>query len=153
VDPITNVRPVQPGVVAFRAASSAVTFTGAVQAPNASNKQAAIILVMIPLSRHQSPDPTAESVRKRFRPVPSGFKLAIGRLIAVRTVLTWHRKRQGDHREIISKLTSKAQTTIPQSVRSALGIAAGDEIAYRIENGRGILTKAPDRVIQGSDPW
>ncbi|MEA2743890.1 MAG: antitoxin PrlF, partial [Acetobacteraceae bacterium] len=40
---------------------------------------------------------------------------------------------------IISKLTSKAQTTIPQSVRSALGVSAGDELAYAIEDGRVIL--------------
>ncbi len=54
---------------------------------------------------------------------------------------------------IISKLTSKAQTTIPQSVRSALGVSAGDEIAYVIENGRVILTKAPVRPTQKIDPW
>ena len=54
---------------------------------------------------------------------------------------------------IISKLTSKAQTTIPRSVRSALGVAAGDEIAYVIEEGRVILTNAPARADQPGDPW
>ena len=43
---------------------------------------------------------------------------------------------------ITSKLTSKAQTTIPQAVRSALRLREGDEIAYTIENGRVILTRA-----------
>jgi len=43
---------------------------------------------------------------------------------------------------ITSKLTSKAQTTIPQSVRSALRLREGDEIAYAIENGRVIMTRA-----------
>ncbi|MCE2974243.1 MAG: type II toxin-antitoxin system PrlF family antitoxin [Sediminibacterium sp.] len=43
---------------------------------------------------------------------------------------------------IISRLTSKAQTTIPQSVRLALRLEEGDEIAYAIESGRVILTKA-----------
>lgn len=43
---------------------------------------------------------------------------------------------------ITSKLTSKAQTTIPQPVRKALRIRQGDELAYSIENGRVILTKA-----------
>jgi antitoxin PrlF len=42
---------------------------------------------------------------------------------------------------ITSKLTSKAQTTIPQAVRTALGLHAGDEIAYRIEDGRAVLTR------------
>jgi antitoxin PrlF len=43
---------------------------------------------------------------------------------------------------ITSKLTSKAQTTIPQPVRKALRVKEGDEIAYRIEGDRVILTKA-----------
>jgi antitoxin PrlF len=42
---------------------------------------------------------------------------------------------------ITSKLTSKAQTTIPQAVRTALGLRAGDEIAYVIEDGRAVLTR------------
>ncbi len=43
---------------------------------------------------------------------------------------------------ITSKLTSKAQTTIPQAVRAALGIKPGDEIAYAIADGPVLLTKA-----------
>jgi antitoxin PrlF len=56
-------------------------------------------------------------------------------------------------RLIVSKLTSKAQTTIPQSVRSALGVTTGDEIAYAIEDGRVVLTKAPARGTTQGDPW
>lgn len=51
---------------------------------------------------------------------------------------------------ITSKLTSKAQTTIPQPVRAALRLAEGDELAYEIEGGRVILTKASDR---SEDPF
>jgi antitoxin PrlF len=43
---------------------------------------------------------------------------------------------------ITSKLTSKAQTTIPLPVRTALRLGAGDELAYAIERDRVILTKA-----------
>jgi antitoxin PrlF len=43
---------------------------------------------------------------------------------------------------ITSKLTSKAQTTIPQPVRLALRLREGDEIAYEIEGDRVILRKA-----------
>lgn len=43
---------------------------------------------------------------------------------------------------ITSKLTSKAQTTIPQPVRAALGLREGDEVAYEIEGRRVILTRA-----------
>jgi antitoxin PrlF len=43
---------------------------------------------------------------------------------------------------IKSKLTAKAQTTIPQPVRAALHLRVGDEIAYQIEGERVILTRA-----------
>lgn len=52
---------------------------------------------------------------------------------------------------ITSKLTTKAQTTIPQPVRHALGLTEGDEIAYRIEDNRVILTKATSQVAD--DPF
>jgi antitoxin PrlF len=52
---------------------------------------------------------------------------------------------------IVSKLTSKAQTTIPQAVRSALHLKEGDEIAYSIEDGRVVLTKAA--APKGDDPF
>ena len=50
---------------------------------------------------------------------------------------------------ITSKLTSKAQTTIPQPVRAALRLREGDEIAYVIEQDRVVLTRA--RVDQAAD--
>lgn len=43
---------------------------------------------------------------------------------------------------ILSKLTSKSQTTIPQSVRRALQLNPGDELEYEIVDGSVILTKA-----------
>jgi antitoxin PrlF len=46
---------------------------------------------------------------------------------------------------ITSKLSAKAQTTIPQPVRVALGVTEGDELAYIIEDGRAVLTKAPQQ--------
>lgn len=52
---------------------------------------------------------------------------------------------------ISSKLTSKAQTTIPQPVRVALGVREGDDIAYRIDGERVILTKA--KVQPADDPF
>jgi antitoxin PrlF len=54
---------------------------------------------------------------------------------------------------ITSKLTSKAQTTIPQPVRVALGVAEGDELAYQIEDGRVVLTKAPRRRGPAAGPF
>jgi antitoxin PrlF len=43
---------------------------------------------------------------------------------------------------IKSRLTSKAQTTIPASIRAALRLKEGDELAYSIDGDRVILTKA-----------
>jgi antitoxin PrlF len=52
---------------------------------------------------------------------------------------------------ITSKLTSKAQTTIPQPVRNALRLKEGDELAYAIEDGRVIMTKASSDPVD--DPF
>jgi antitoxin PrlF len=52
---------------------------------------------------------------------------------------------------ITSKITSKAQTTIPQAVRAALRVRQGDELAYHIERGRVILTKASR--LAADDPF
>jgi antitoxin PrlF len=54
---------------------------------------------------------------------------------------------------ITSKLTRKAQTTIPQAVRGALGVQPGDEIAYVIEDGRVLLTKAEPRTPRRDNPF
>ncbi|MEO5338629.1 MAG: type II toxin-antitoxin system PrlF family antitoxin [Magnetospirillum sp. WYHS-4] len=43
---------------------------------------------------------------------------------------------------ITSRVTSKAQTTVPMAVRAALGVGPGDEISYAIEGDRVVLTKA-----------
>ena len=43
---------------------------------------------------------------------------------------------------ITSKLTTKAQTTIPQPVRAALHLQSGDQLVYEIDDQRVILTKA-----------
>ncbi len=38
--------------------------------------------------------------------------------------------------EATSTLTTKGQTTVPKTVRQALGIDCGDKISYRIKDGR-----------------
>ncbi len=45
---------------------------------------------------------------------------------------------------ITSKLSSKAQTTIPQPVRMALRLKEGDELVYEISGEHVILRKAAD---------
>lgn len=52
---------------------------------------------------------------------------------------------------ITSRITSKAQTTVPQAVRTALGLNVGDDLAYEIADGRVTLTKA--RAPVQDDPF
>ena len=58
---------------------------------------------------------------------------------------------------ITSRLTSKAQTTIPAPVRNALHLKAGDELVYSIEGERVVLTKADrgplDDPFAAFDEW
>lgn len=58
---------------------------------------------------------------------------------------------------VTSKLTAKAQTTIPKAVRAALRLSPGDEIAYRIEGASVILTRAssetPDDPFATFTEW
>ena len=53
---------------------------------------------------------------------------------------------------ITSKLTSKAQTTIPQPIRTALGLRPGDELLYEITDGRVLLARA-QRETTTDDPF
>ena len=50
--------------------------------------------------------------------------------------------------EAISTLTDKGQTTVPKSVRKALGLSAGDRIAFHIGEAGVSLRRADE----GSDP-
>lgn len=52
---------------------------------------------------------------------------------------------------ITSRISSKAQTTVPQAVRNALGLREGDELVYEIRDGRVTLTKA--RTTVHDDPF
>ena len=53
---------------------------------------------------------------------------------------------------ITSKLTSKAQTTIPRPIRTALELQPGDELLYEIIDGRVMLAKAQRETI-ADDPF
>ncbi|MGH7896778.1 MAG: AbrB/MazE/SpoVT family DNA-binding domain-containing protein, partial [Candidatus Binatia bacterium] len=79
------------------------------------------------------------------REAPSSARLALGKDIPYDAVM------------ITSKLTSKAQTTIPQPVRAALRVRSGDELVYEIDGDRAILTKrkpaAVDDPFRTFDEW
>jgi AbrB family looped-hinge helix DNA binding protein len=45
-----------------------------------------------------------------------------------------------------ARLTSKGQVTIPKAVRDALELREGDEIVFRVERTRAIVSKTPDFI-------
>jgi|GEM_PF-345629 len=76
----------------------------------------------------------------------------VGDLTPARNILTVSIFLTTDTDVITSKLTSKAQTTIPQPIRAALNIAEGDELAYEIRGTQVILTRAR-RVTDADNPF
>lgn len=58
---------------------------------------------------------------------------------------------------IVSKITSKAQTTVPRSVRAALKLGVGDTIVYAIEGDHVVMTKATASAVDSPtaafDEW
>jgi AbrB family looped-hinge helix DNA binding protein len=45
-----------------------------------------------------------------------------------------------------ARLTSKGQITIPRGVRDALQLREGDEVIFRVERQRAVLSKTPDFI-------
>ncbi|MGI8460064.1 MAG: AbrB/MazE/SpoVT family DNA-binding domain-containing protein [Solirubrobacterales bacterium] len=43
-----------------------------------------------------------------------------------------------------ARITSKGQITVPKGVREALGLHEGDQIHFRVERSRAIVSKTPD---------
>lgn len=54
---------------------------------------------------------------------------------------------------IHSRISSKAQTTIPRAVREALGVREGDVLAYEIEGDRVVLKRAKPSVEPSDNPF
>lgn len=52
---------------------------------------------------------------------------------------------------ITSRVTSKAQTTIPKAVRVALGLAEGDTLVYEIVDGHVVLRRFAEAGLD--DPF
>lgn len=61
------------------------------------------------------------------------------------------RGRNTSRDQLISKVTAKAQTTLPSGVRKALAVGPGDSLRYRIEGHRAIIEKASPEAEE-ADP-
>ncbi|HSF60956.1 MAG TPA: AbrB/MazE/SpoVT family DNA-binding domain-containing protein [Gaiellaceae bacterium] len=52
-----------------------------------------------------------------------------------------------------AKVTSKGQITLPKALREALGLAPGDRVLFRVENGHALLARTPNLLeLAGSIP-
>lgn len=46
--------------------------------------------------------------------------------------------------DVAARVTSKGQVTIPKAVREALGISAGDQVVFKVEEHRAVLARTKD---------
>lgn len=46
--------------------------------------------------------------------------------------------------DVAARVTSKGQVTVPKAVRDALGIREGDELLFRVQGHRALLSRTPD---------
>jgi len=58
-------------------------------------------------------------------------------------ILDYGNTMQGTKKLLASKVTSKFQTTIPQAIRSAMGISQGDVVVFEIDEDRVFIKKLP----------
>jgi antitoxin PrlF len=55
--------------------------------------------------------------------------------------------------EVMAKLSSKGQLTVPKAVREALGLREGDQVVFRVEGTRAELGRTADLLdLAGSVP-
>jgi antitoxin PrlF len=51
--------------------------------------------------------------------------------------------------DVMAKLSSKGQVTVPKAVRDALELREGDQVVFRVEGKRAALGRTPDLLDLG----
>jgi antitoxin PrlF len=55
--------------------------------------------------------------------------------------------------DVMAKMSSKGQVTVPKAVRDALDLHEGDQVVFRVEGKRAALGRTPDLLdLAGSVP-
>jgi AbrB family looped-hinge helix DNA binding protein len=55
--------------------------------------------------------------------------------------------------DVAAKLTSKGQITVPKAVRESLELEPGDQVLFRLEDGRAVLARTQNFLdLAGSVP-
>lgn len=55
--------------------------------------------------------------------------------------------------DVMARMSSKGQITVPKPVREALGLEEGDQVHFRVDEGRAVLAKIPNLIdLAGSVP-
>lgn len=55
--------------------------------------------------------------------------------------------------DVRARVTAKGQVTIPKAVREVLGVAAGDDVMFRLEGHRATLARSADLLdLAGAVP-
>lgn len=55
--------------------------------------------------------------------------------------------------DVMARMSSKGQITVPKAVREALELSEGDSVVFRLQGGRAVVARTPDLLdLAGAVP-